>query len=80
MTAIAEADGHGQIEQDNGQLGVHGEKPPYGGFLLLQVWVELLYEVPENGPGHPESLQPQLVCYGGMDDVKSPVLAGQIGP
>ncbi|KYO36459.1 hypothetical protein Y1Q_0024197 [Alligator mississippiensis] len=68
------------MKQGNSQLGLPGERQPYGGGLPLQVQVEQIKEVLESGPGHPKGLQPLFVIIpGALDDIQPPVLAGWAG-
>ncbi|KYO23554.1 hypothetical protein Y1Q_0010116 [Alligator mississippiensis] len=80
MAHILEAGRLGQLEQAEGQSGVHRVGRPYVGVLPLQVWLELLHDVLEGGPGHLECLQQMLIILSLLDNVQPPVLAGPVSP
>ncbi|KYO37697.1 hypothetical protein Y1Q_0021998 [Alligator mississippiensis] len=53
---IVQAGRHGQLEHYDGQPGLHGEGQPHGGGLPLQMQVDLIEELLEGGPDHPEQV------------------------
>ncbi|KYO30496.1 hypothetical protein Y1Q_0008158 [Alligator mississippiensis] len=72
--------GRHQLECSDGQPGLQGERQPQSGGLPLQVWVDLVKELLEGGPGHAKGLQPLLIIPGVLDDMQPPVLPSPAGP